>query len=481
MKSIKKRLITNFMLIIVISVLTFEVILINFVKKYYYDSTEEVLTNQIKISTDFYSKYLSNNSLYENVMDNVDVFWKQTEAQVEILDLNGKVLMDSIGLQPKDSINTIDVKKALKGEKGKWIGNVPYDKYKVMAISYPLKSDGKIVGILRYISSLKEVDKSVVVVSLLFLSIGFIVIFIVGIFSVFLSNSIIGPIKSLTITAEKMANGDLQERNKKVFDDEIGTLSDTMNYMAEEILKKEQLKNEFISSVSHELRTPLTAIKGWAITLNYDELNDKQLIRDGLTIIENESERLSSMVEELLDFSKLISGKISLKKEYIDFKNLMGYIQTYMGPRAKRENINFVVDYDDSIKKIYMDSNRIKQVLINILDNAFKFTKDTGERVVKLSTNLSENKVIISVEDNGCGISSQEIPKVKEKFYKGKSSKSQNGIGLSICDEIVKMHEGKLFIDSCINVGTTVKIILPLYNEFQKEKFYGKDLTGDRV
>ena len=460
--SIKKRLLTNFMLIIVASVMAIEIILINFIKMYYYSNVEEILSNQIKISSEFYSRYFSNTSLEENIMDNVDIFWRQTTAQVQIINLEGKVLMDSIGAKPKYLQETVDVKKALKGDIGKWIGTVEYDDVRVMSIAYPLKSHDNVVGVLRYISSLRDVDKAIMSVSTLFLSIGIVVIMLVGIVSIFLANSIIDPIKRLTETAEKMAGGNLKIRNKKEMDDEIGKLSDTLNFMAEEILKKDQLKNEFISSVSHELRTPLTAIKGWAITLNTDELPEEELIRDGLTIIEKESDRLSLMVEELLDFSKLSSGKVTIKRERTDILEIIEYIEKYTGPRSKRENIEFTLDYKDDIPLLFVDKNRIKQVLINILDNAFKFMKEDGEKKVVVSIYKEGKHAIIRVVDNGHGIAKEELPKVKEKFYKGKSSKSQNGIGLSICDEIVKMHGGELYIESTINIGTTVFIKLPL-------------------
>ncbi|MBU5483351.1 HAMP domain-containing histidine kinase [Clostridium sp. MSJ-11] len=464
-RSIKKRLFRSFMIIIVITVMAIETVLMNFVKMYYYSNVEEVLSNQIKISSDFYSRYFSNSSLEENIMENVDVFWKQTNAQVQIINLKGNVLMDSIGTSPKELIDSPDVKKALKGELGKWIGMVEYDNAKVMAISYPLKSQGKIVGVLRYISTLRDVDKAIMSISTLFLLIGFIVIILVGIISIFLSNSIVDPLKKLTKTAEKMANGDLEIRNEKEMDDEIGKLSDTLNYMAEELLKKEKLKNDFISSVSHELRTPLTAIKGWAITLNTEEFPPEDLIRDGLTIIEKESDRLSLMVEELLDFSKLISGKVSIKKEKTNIGEIIEYIEKYIGPRSKREKIDFTINYEDELPVLFMDKNRIKQVLINLLDNAFKFMKDdVNNKKISLSIYKEKEYAIIKVEDNGCGIEKEELPKVKEKFYKGKSSKSQNGIGLSICDEIVKMHGGELIIESEINVGTSIYVKLPLFD-----------------
>ncbi|TCO79405.1 ATP-binding protein [Marinisporobacter balticus] len=460
MKSIKRRLVINFMVAIFISVIFFEMLLISFVKQYYYKNVEDVLTNQIRISAEFYSRYFSNSTLEDNVLDNVDVFWKQTPSQVQIIDLSGKVLMDSIGIIWKDPMESIDVKQALKGEKGTWTGKVNYDDDYVMAVAYPLKSNGKIVGILRFITSLKEVNAGIERISFIFLSIGALVIFIAGAVSVPLANTITGPIKEVTQVAEKMALGNFKIRSKKKLDDEIGKLSDTLNFMADEIVKKDQLKNEFISSVSHELRTPLTAIKGWAIVLNKELFEDKETLREGLEIIEKESERLTTMVEELLDFSKFVSGKIILNKEEISIENFVDHIEKYMGPRAVRDKIKFIVDCEKNIPRMYIDKNRMKQVLINILDNAFKFTGKEG--IVWFDAKHKRNALYLSIKDNGCGISSEELPKVKEKFYKGKNSKSKNGIGLSICDEIVQLHDGDLTIQSNLYEGTIVNIRLPI-------------------
>ncbi|MFD3158583.1 sensor histidine kinase [Haloimpatiens sp. FM7330] len=459
-ESIKKRLVINFMLIILVTVVILEILLINTIKQYYYYNVEETLTNQIKLSSDFYSRYFSNSSLKDNILNNVDVFWKQTSAQVQIIDTNGTVLMDSIGLTPQKPITDSAFKKALNGSYGKWIGEVPYDTSNVLAVTYPLKSNNKIVGVLRFITSLKNTNKEIMNISFIFILIGTIAVIISAIFSIFLSNTIIGPLKEVTKVAEKMAKGDFKLRTVKHSNDELGKLSDTLNYMADEIVKKDQLKNEFISSVSHELRTPLTSIKGWAITLKMDELEDKQLIRDGLDIIENESERLTGMVEELLDFSKFVSGKIKLSKKETDITKIMQYIGKHMNPRATRDNISFIINYPENIPLMLIDENRIKQVLINVVDNAFKFTSPNGK--VSINAVCEDKYLTLCIEDTGCGISSDELPKVKEKFYKGKTSKSQNGIGLSICDEIIKLHNGLFIIESQINVGTKVYIKLPL-------------------
>ncbi len=459
MNSIKKRLTINFIFIVVITVIALEILLINIVKENFHSNLEGSLNNQIRISAELYSRYFSDATIHENILNNVDTFWKQTKAQVQILDKNGKVLMDSIGAIPPNLISTEDVIKALNGESGTWIGKVEYDEHKVMAVSYPLKSGDNIVGVLRFITSLREVNKDIQAITLIFIGFGAIVILISSLVAVLLANTIIGPLKSVTEAAEKMALGDFKTKSIKKYDDEIGKLSDTLNYMAEEIVKKDDLKNDFISSVSHELRTPLTSIKGWAITLKHS-YNDPEILSDGLDIIEKESDRLTNMVEELLDFSKFVSGKITLKKEEINMNSIIDHIRKQLTPRALRDNIDFQVIAEENMPFICSDENRLKQVFINVLDNAFKFTPSGGS--VSLTASYENNKFTFIIKDTGLGISEEDLPKVKEKFYKGKTSKSQSGIGLSICDEIINLMMGTFEIRSEVDKGTEITITIPL-------------------
>lgn len=459
-KSLKKRLVGSFMIVIFISVAAFEGLLIYFTRYYFYNNMESILTNQIKISSDFYSRYFSNVPLQDNILDNVDIFWKQTSAEVQIVNTNGEILMDSIGADITNKAEGNDFQDALKGGRGTRVGTIEGRKSRVMIISYPLKSGDKVIGVLRFISSLEGVDKIVNRISSIFIIIGAIAVLGATIVSVFLAQSIVSPIRKITSAAEEMAGGNLKVRVRENSDDEIGKLGRTLNFMAGEIQNRDQIKNEFISSVSHELRTPLTAIKGWAITLNDGELQDKEILSDGLRIIEKESERLSLMVEELLDFSKFVSGKVTLNKEKIQMNSIVEYIGKYLSPRAEREGIEFEVICEEAMPIIEVDPSRIKQLLINVIDNAFKFTGAGGK--VTVNAFIEEDSVVITIKDTGCGISEEELPRVKEKFYKGKNSKSQNGIGLSICDEIANLHGGSLVITSAVNIGTTVRITLPL-------------------
>lgn len=459
-KSIKTRLIVNFMLVILITVLILETVLLTGIKDYYYKNIEDILSNQIDFSTDFYSRYFDTFDLEDILIDDIDIFWRYTNAQVQILSLDGEVLMDSLGVVYSENIKTNDVINALNMDKGVWIGNVDYDSYPVMSVSKVLVNKGEQIGIIRFITSLELTNIIIRRISFLFFLMGIMVIFISVIVSLFLANSIVKPLREVTKVAEKMADGQFKVRSQVKIDDEIKKLSDTLNYMAEEIIKKEQIKNDFISSISHELRTPLTAIKGWAITLKDDEFRDDELLMDGLEIIETESDRLSQMVEDLLDFSRFISGRIILQKEEFDIIKTMDMLGKQWSPRAKTNNINFVVELNTEPIYVVGDENRIKQVLINLLDNSFKFTNENG--IVRLSAVKEVNQLIIEVEDNGIGIPEEDLPNIVEKFYKGKHSKSHSGIGLSICDEIVKLHDGKITIDSEVDKGTRIKVFLPI-------------------
>lgn len=462
MRTIKSRLVKSFSIVIFITILVLDILLITFVRKYYYDNMNDLLKNQLQVTTNFYKKYFNLYSLEENIYDSLDSFWEQTDAQIQIYDNTGSMLMDSIGVV-EDNVKYIDVQKSLQGEKNnRWIGNVSYYDYKVMALSTPIESDGKVIGVMRLVVSLEAVDKGISNIIVFFLIISITVLIFSILVSTILAKNIVVPIKKLTIVAEEMARGDLGVRSDTNSRDEIGKLAKTLDYMAEEIQKREQLKNEFISSISHELRTPLTAIKGWVITLD-DSQTDKDTLKMGLNIIEKETDRLVNMVEELLDFSRLSSGKMTLNKKEVSIKAISDYIDVYMSARARRENKRLNINLDSENKKIYVDIDRIKQVLINLLDNAFKFTEAEG--TISISFTAVEGSLKIVVQDDGSGITKEDLPRVKEKFYKGKNAKSKNGIGLSICDEIVKLHNGEIFIESEEGKGTLVTVILPVIKE----------------
>lgn len=457
-KSLKGRLAISYLIIIMMTMVITDFTLVTVLRTYFYDNVREALDNQLSVATSTYEKYYSEDTLEDNVANDEDSFWRQTRASVQIINLQGEVILDTTGNRPEGKQESLDILAALEGTKGSIAYSDEVTKEKLMAVSHPLISNGQIVGVLRFITSLNGVNDTMNVIILNFIVFGLGILFLTALISQIIGKRIIGPIQELTKAAETMAKGNYNIITKKFYEDEIGQLSDTLNHMATEIKKKESLKNDFISSVSHELRTPLTSIKGWAITIQ-DPQTDPKLLRDGLEIITNESDRLTSMVDELLDFSKFVSGKITLDKEVIEIEKLFDFIETNIADRARRENKEFIVEKTEGMGTITADLNRVKQVFINLLDNSFKFTGIGGK--ITLSMVRGKRYVDFIVKDNGSGISKSDILKVKEKFYKGKTSKSTNGIGLSICDEIAILHGGELIIKSEVGIGTEIIFRLP--------------------
>lgn len=460
MKSIRKKIISSYLLVIFLTILICDILLITFAQKYYYNNAKDLLSNQIKLSTDFYNTYLSSTGLRENVANDVDVFWKNTTAEVQIIDPSGKILMDSIGHYDFQLINSPDFTEALSGKMGVSFYKSQGSSEPLLSVALPLRNGTNIEGVLRFTTSLKYVDKSIYLISLYLVLISAFVIILSGMVSLLIANKITSPIEKITLGAKKMASGNFKDKITLTSRDELGNLANTLNFMSEEILKNENLKNEFIASISHELRTPLTSIKGWAIALSLCTPEDREQFQDGLNIIEQESDRLTLLVDELLDFSKLISGKIVLNKNSIDLKELLDSTEKQLLPRAQRENIKLSINHLSPVPYIFADWNRLKQLFMNILDNSLKFTSSGGE--VKITTEVEKNMVNIIIQDTGCGIPEEDLPKITEKFYKGKNVKSNNGIGLSICKEIVSLHNGSLEIKSEVNVGTEIIVKLPI-------------------
>jgi len=250
---------------------------------------------------------------------------------------------------------------------------------------------------------------------------------------------------------------------QKRYNDEVGRLADTMNFMAKEIKNTEKLKTEFISSISHELRTPLTSIKGWSETLQMSEGYKKDSdVAIGLNIIYSEAERLSNMVEELLDFSRFQSNSMKVIKKPVNIKEVM--FQVYRQFSNKRTSAQIKCNFSGKDTIVNADPNRLKQIYINLVTNAIKFTKEDGGLIEMIAIGY-DDKIETMVKDNGIGIKEENLPHVIEKFYKVSSTMPGNGLGLSIVDELVRLQDGRMTLESEVNVGTTITIVFPAFIE----------------
>lgn len=288
---------------------------------------------------------------------------------------------------------------------------------------------------------------------------GILAAYIISI-NIWFEHSINKPIKDLTESAKRIAEGSYGTQAVKRADDEIGELTDVINDMSSKIAVSDKATTEFVSQISHELRTPLTAITGWSETIQYDSAVQGDSLR-GAKIISKEAERLTGMVSDLLEFTRIQDGRFNLRIELIDIAaeledSLFNYGNLM---RQAGVEINYTAP-DFEIPLIPGDPERLKQVFLNLLDNAAKHGGDGKTVDVKLD--VEPDFVVISIRDCGHGIPEDELPFVKNKFYKGSSKNRGSGIGLSVCNEIVTRHNGELIIANADGGGCIATIKLPM-------------------
>lgn len=274
------------------------------------------------------------------------------------------------------------------------------------------------------------------------------------------------PLARLAAFAKTIADGKYGVQEEKIIDNEIGELTDSINEMSKKIAMADKSRTEFISQISHELRTPLTAITGWSETIAYDPAVQGDSLR-GIQIITKEAERLTRMVAELLEFTRIQDGRFNLRIELIDITaELEDALFTY-GEMMRQAG--FEISYaspEAEIPLIPGDPERLKQVFCNLLDNASKHGGDGKKIDVSLENDADD--VMITVRDYGHGIPEAELPHVKEKFYKGSSKNRGTGIGLAVCDEVVTRHGGELIIENASGGGCKVTVKLPMTGDCSK-------------
>lgn len=464
-EGITKRWVIN-TLGIIFAVFFFAVIISGFaVHKYYYGLAERAFENRGNGNMTIYSSLYSedNGRKFEAAAAGfTERFRDKSKMEVWVINAAGKVVSSSSGFQPEPNPNMPDYVSAQKSENGEatWIGRLSSGE-KVMAYTVLVPSDktGQTVAV-RYIVSLEAIDAQILTLIVLIILVVLIALTVVVLSNVFFIQSVVIPVREVGETAKRIAAGDFNARINKKYDDEIGALCDTINYMAGEIATADRMKNDFISTVSHELRTPLTAIKGWGETLISDTESDPVMTHRGLQVIINESGRLSGFVEELLDFSRMQSGRMTMRFDTIDLLAELDEAVFVFKERAHREGIEVAYNVPDLLAPAKADANRIKQVFVNILDNAIKYNHEGGK--VFVSAQFDNATLNISFADTGCGIAKKDLPRIKEKFYKANISVRGSGIGLAVADEIITMHGGTLEVESEQGVGTTVYITLHL-------------------
>ncbi|MDD7517349.1 sensor histidine kinase [Ruminococcus flavefaciens] len=460
-KSITKRWIFNNLGVVVLALLVIDMAIVYAIQNYFYSSAKQYLVSKINAVTSVLSIHSQDSSTnFSSEMRNMlETFNEKDKIELMAINSKGRVVLTSSGFSPDADDVMPDYVKAMESGEGSHVYKLGGGE-KVLAVTMPISSMSGEYSAVRMVTSLTAIDNTIKTYTAAVTLVCVVIILIIVVTGLYFAGSIVRPIRQISGIARKYAMGDFSTRIDNDSDDEIGDLCTTINNMADELSNAEAMKNEFISSVSHELRTPLTAIKGWAETLMIDGGGSPDTMKKGVRVIVNETERLSQMVEELLDFSRMQNGHFTLQNANMDILAELGDAVLIYSEKARREDKKIIYDEPEMLPFVFGDKNRIRQVFINVIDNAVKYSSE-GDTVTIKAYESGEN-VIVSVSDTGLGIKASDLAKVKTKFYKANHTRRGSGIGLAVADEIISMHGGKLDIDSeGEGKGTTVTITLP--------------------
>ena len=398
---------------------------------------------------------------YQTCLDAVQSFSQRNTLEVQFVDLEGNVLSTSYGIPTTSALETPEIAEAVRTRGAQdYFGKDPETGKRILAVSAPIiYRNGEVIGVLRFVTATRRMEQhigAVLAVSLLAVA-G-----LTG--ATLLSNnycirSILLSVAEITQKARRIAGGTYGIQIEILSHDELGELAEAINDLSNQLSQNEKMQSEFISSLSHELRTPLTAITGWSETLLGGDTLDAETAR-GMRIILREARRLTEMVVDLLDFTRMQDGRMTLNVEPADIRSEFEDTVYMYSSRLVQEGIALELEENDQdIPEIPCDAKRLRQVFLNVLDNAAKHGGE-GKRILA-SMHYDGSTVLFRIRDFGPGIPEDELSLVKKKFYRGSSKTRGTGIGLAVCEEIVTMHGGTLTLENAEGGGTLVTIALP--------------------
>ncbi len=474
-KGITRRWLRSYFLIVTLMVITIVICISSMARNYYHSSIEQGLLQRSEVTIQYFSSTLntgvnSGNSeaFHSAAQAFVESFDSNSQMELQFLNASGDIIVSSTGFSFEGDDPLNDYKRAVQSPDGDgvWTGNNSNGEA-VMAVCRLISGNSASGGAVRFVVSLEAANQLVASIAIVSVIVSIAVLFIMLMSGSYFINSIVVPVKAITRSARKIAKGDFDIRLESATDDEIGSLVSSINSMASELADSQRVKNDFISSVSHELRTPLTAIKGWSETVMNCGPRDSDLREKGMDIIMRETDRLSGLVEELLDFSRIQSGRMTMNVRPLDLSSEAADAADMFAERCAAENKTITFTPADQPVPVFGDRNRLRQVMVNIIDNAIKYTDENGQILICVEAASDHAAVIVS--DNGCGIPQRELSRITRRFYKANNRRSGFGIGLAVAEEIITMHQGRLLFESTEGEGTTVTIRLPSAAQFDLE------------
>lgn len=462
-KGIYSRLVATYLTLFLAVVIIISFFSTSLFYKEFTNQIEDNLLNAGVKTNSLMERYYNNEITKSELTAWIDAMGYISNIRIYILNPDATILQqvsDNDVLNVNEQLRQ-DMKSAMYGTEVIRMTSVSLepDSEEVVYAAMPLKYNGKISGVIMVFSPFTEVNKLLKEAILTIITVVIIVVMIGTLAILRVSINISDPIKEISDYARQIGKGENVPDIEIDTGDEIQLLADSFNEMKKEILATEQMRKEIVANVSHELRTPLTSIIGFIKGI-LDGVIPKDEEDKYLSIAYEEANRLKELTKDIVDVAKLESGNMKLNKENFVLNNLVHDVYIELEDMVKEKNLDFILEEKDKNILINADKARIRQVLINILNNSVKFTEKGS---ITISIEKVNEKAKITVKDTGIGIQKDKISYLFNKFYTANdygSATSGAGLGLNIVKTIIDMHEGEVNIKSEVNKGTTVTVIL---------------------
>ncbi|WP_201715573.1 ATP-binding protein [Rossellomorea arthrocnemi] len=420
---------------------------------------------------DLSKRYAESISSMENneIFHMFETLATMTDQEIVIVDSNGQVFANS-GLPSFEENRKITMEPFRLGKDEKIPRYEYYDRLlneRFIYIGRPIfDRNEKYIGSMYVFSSIEPITQSLEVIKNLLILAGIGSILLASGLIYIVSKRLSRPLLDMVSVTRGMAKGELNSRVGITTGDEIGTLGRSINDLAFELESYRANRQEFFASVSHELRTPLAYVDGFAKVLKEGLYESEEEKDKYLSIIEQETTRMTKLVNDLFELSKMEEGHFHLQLEKIDLIEVIENSLEKTRLKAKEKGLLLSVDSIISIPSILADGLRVEQVLINLVENAIRYTE---EGFIKIKLFSDESEVVLEIEDTGIGIPENEIPFLFDRFYRVEKSRSRQyggtGLGLSIVKHLVSLQNGSIDVQSKVGKGTKVRLEFPVYTE----------------
>ena len=471
----KKRIIQKFLGAYIFLILTSVVVLGAFVNLRLREYYQEKIAGELASSAFLIGEVLRDDILSGRVgpiREEAAGLSKRLGLRITVIDGEGKVLADSEtdpALMDNHS-GREEVARAISGAAGESSRLSDTLEINMKYVALPVRQGGEITGIVRLAVPLTDIERQLGLINRAFIVGGVISVLVTLFIGYFISRRISQPIREMGEIAGSIAKGDFSKRVDITTDDELGDLARSLNRMAGELRQKmenlekmDRVRTDFVANVSHELKTPLTSIKGFIETLQDGAIDDKENAQKFLEIIRKHAERLGSIINDLLSLTEIENGKVDVKTDRFDIKTLLDEAVWGFGHAVSLKGQKLDVDYNGRDFGVRGNKDKIEQVIVNLIDNAIKYTGRDGH--IKVSLFEKRDSIMMTFEDDGIGIDKEHLDRIFERFYRVDKARSREsggtGLGLSIVKHIVALHNGHIEIESETGKGTKVTVILP--------------------